>query len=151
MKMNEEVSRAMKIIMAQSQEVRAYLLAELLKQDTDIVFAPLYRKEECLRYYYYDSDQLDDEWFGLDLDIEEEECKEVIDFMKNGPVETLWTILELDKHDGYKFGDVDSYLMDVGERESFWGYTREGIIEKIMRHPLYISIRRNKALEKLGL
>jgi hypothetical protein len=140
------------LFMSLGKEERITLIRKLTDMDSNIVWCPIYDKEECVKYLYYDGDSIDhydfDEYVG---DIEESEYDDVIEFMKEGSEETLWDILNLDRFERYMFSDLGFHLSEGGTREDFFLYTFSSLVDKVYNHPLYVSIRRDKKLEKLGI
>ena len=139
------------LFMSLGQEERIILIRKLTDMDPNIVWCPIYEKEECLRYNYYDGDYIDYDFSEYEGDIEESEYDEIIEFMKEGCVETLWDIFNLDRFEKYMWSDVGFHLSEGGTRDEFWGYNLTSLVDTVYNHPLYKSIRRDKKLEKLGI
>ena len=152
---NESVVKTLEnLFMSLEPNERINIIKKLTDMDPNMVWCPIYEKEECVKYLYYDVDSIEYEFdFGeYEGDIEEEiEYDEVIDFLTNGSVETLWDIFNLDRFDKYMWSDVGFHLSQGGTRGEFWEYTITELVDMVNNHPLYISIRRDKKLEKLGI
>ena len=139
--------------MSLGKEERITLIRQLTEKDPNIIWCPIYEKEECVRYYYYDGDYLDYDFTEYEGECIEEESEydEVIEFMKDGCEETLWTIFNLDKFDKYMFSDLEFHLSQEGSREEFWGYTLTSLVDTVYNHHLYKGFKRDKILSRLGI
>ena len=149
----ENVENVMDLFMSLGKEERITLIRQLTEKDPNIVWCPIYDKEECVKYLYYDVDSIGDydfdEYVG---DIEEEsEYDDVVEFMIEGCEETLWDIFNLDRFERFMFSDLGFHMSEGGSREDFFLYTFSSLVDKVYNHPLYVSIRRDKKLEKLGI
>lgn len=149
----ENVENVMDLFMSLGKEERINLIKKLTDMDPNIVWCPIYDKEECVKYLYYDVDYICDyDFCEYKGEIGEEiEYDEVIDFMIEGSVETLWDILNLDRFEKYMWSDLGFHMSEGGTREDFFLYTFSSLVNTVYNHPLYISIRRDKKLEKLGI
>ncbi len=141
------------LFMSLGQEERITLIRQLTEKDTNIVWCQIYDKEECVKYYYYDSLYIDYDFSEYEGECIEEESDydEVIEFMKDGCENTLWDIFNLDKFDKYMFNDLGFYMSEGGSREDYWGYTLTSLVDTVYNHQLYKSIRRDKRISMLGI
>ena len=149
----ENLENVMDLFMSLGKEERITLIRQLTEKDPNIVWCPIYDKEECVKYLYYDVDSIGDyDFLDYEGDIEEEiEYDDVIEFMKEGSEETLWDIFNLDRFERYMWSDLGFHMSEGGCREDFFLYTFSSLVNKVYNHPLYISIRRDKKLDKLGI
>lgn len=140
------------LFMSLEPNERINIIRRLTETDPNIVWCPIYEKSECVKYYYYDIDNLDYDFCEYEGDIEEEsEYDDVITFMIEGCDETLWDIFNLCRFDKYMFSDVGFHLSQGGDRGEFWGYTPSSLVDEVYNHPLYKSIRRDKKISMLGI
>ena len=149
----ENLENVMDLFMSLGTNERITLIRQLTEKDPNIVWCPIYDKEDCVKYLYYDVDSICDyDFCEYEGDIWDEiEYDDVIEFMIEGSEETLWEILNLDRFERYMFSDLGFHLSQGGTREDFFLYTFSSLVNKVYNHPLYISIRRDKKLEKLGI